>query len=790
MLELSRRRVMTAIAALTAEGSFGASAYSQIAHRLPGNIPADPFPLSQVRLRPSIFLDSIETNQRYLLSLDPDRLLHNFRLFADLETKGERYGGWEAKGIAGHSLGHYQSALSLMHAQTGDEACRERALYISRELALVQANHGDGYAGGSFVERDGKMLDAKVIFEEVRRGDIRSTGFDLNGGWVPVYTYHKLLAGALDAHHYCGDPLSLAVALGLADYFGKIIEGLSDEQVQQLLRVEHGGINESYAELYARTGNRRWLALAERLRHRAVLDPLVDGRDELAGKHANTQIPKVIGLARLYEVAPTAEHRHSCAKAALFFWDTVTKDHSYVIGGNSEHEHFGEPRKLSGRLGQQTCEACNSYNMLKLTRHLYAWSGDPRYFDFYERVHLNHIMSQQHPRTGMFSYFTPLAAGYGRVRSTPDNDFWCCVGSGMESHSKHGESIWWRQGERVLVNLYYPSTLDWSEKGVRLEMDTAFPLDSRVRLQVRETRSPLNIALRVPSWCEAPELRVNGRRIHGRSQGGYLRLDNLEPGDAIELTLPMAVARESMPDDDRLLAFLYGPLVLAADLGPTNDPWTGFDPVLVAQSVEDVLRPMKDRTAEFTPAASSRPVALLLRPFFSLHDSRTAVYFRHFTPSEWASAETAYLAKTRERADAEARTIDVIRLGEMQPERDHALEATPNTEAISHLAERGRVIADGFFQFELAVRSGPADLRVVYAGEARNKDFRILVNDKLLARETLSGERKSGHNVVVYPLPEELLKGGRIRVRFEADRHQGAAVYECRTVVRKASLKI
>ncbi len=776
MLTVSRRTALASAAGLVAATGLAGKAQADS-----DVVAITPFPLSAVRLKPSPFLTSIEANQRYLLALDPNRLLHNFRLYAGLEPKGALYGGWEARGIAGHSLGHYQSALSLMYAQTGKPEFKRRALYITRELALVQGRNGDGYAGGTNVDRDGKTVDGKVIFEEIRRGDIRTQGFDLNGGWVPIYTYHKVLAGVLDAHQYCDDPASLQVALGLADYLGRIIEGLSDAQVQEILRAEHGGINECYAELYARTGNKRWLALSERIRHRAVLDPLAEGRDELAGKHANTQIPKVIGLARLYEVAPTDQHRQDSAKAALFFWETVTKDHSYVIGGNSEYEHFGEPRKLATRLGQQNCEACNTYNMLKLTRHLYGWSGDARYFDFYERAHLNHIMSQQDPQTGMFTYFTPLASGLGRVHSSPKNDFWCCVGSGMESHSKHGESIWWRKNNRVLVNLYYASTLDWAEKGVRLEMDTAFPLKETVSLRVAQAGSPFELALRVPSWCAAPKLTVNGKTTSTQPQDGYLVLKSLKAGDVVGLTLPMAVHAETMPDDDRLVAFLNGPLVLAADLGSSDKSWEGFDPAVVSDSIDGVLV----RSGEtFSMGAHGQPEKLVLRPFYGQHHNRTAVYFRRFTPTEWPQAEAGYRAAAAEKADILRRTVDSIRLGEQQPETDHGFEGTANTAAITHIAERGRLINKGYFQFELAVKAGPLDLQVSYNGSDHNKDFNILIDGQLLVHETLPGEVTVVRTIKTYPLPE-LTGKDRIIVRFEAAADQWTTAYECGVIVRK-----
>ncbi|WP_428027979.1 beta-L-arabinofuranosidase domain-containing protein [Altererythrobacter sp.] len=781
MIGLKRRTLLAGIAGATTLASASRAAEG-IELMPPGAGPAQPFPLHQVRLNPSIFLQSVETNKRTLLALDPDRFLHNFRRFAGLEPKGELYGGWEAMGIAGHSLGHYQSALSLIYVQTGDERFRNRSLYISRELAAVQQAHGDGYAGAATVDRDGKTISAKVIYDEIRQGDIRASGFGLNDCWVPLYTYHKLLAGALDSHFHCQDAMALDVAKGLAGFLGDLVDGLSDDQVQDILQSEHGGINESYAELYARTGDQRWLRIADRLRHRAVLDPLAAQHDELNGKHANTQIPKLIGLARIYEVAPTPQHRHDCAGAAMFFWDTVTQNHSYVIGGNSDHEHFGEPRKLSGRLGQETCEACNSYNMLKLTRHLYGWTGDARYFDFYERTHLNHIMSQQHPETGMFSYFTPLASGFGRVRSTLDDSFWCCVGSGMESNSKHGDSIWWRRGERVLVNLFYPSTLDWTEKGVRLEMETGFPMQETIRLRVAKAREGVDLGMRIPGWASAPKIKVNGDARRAKIVDRYLMLDGLAAEDVIELTLPMALHHEVMPDNDRIQAYLYGPLVLAAEMGTADEPRNmAFDPVIVAANAGGALRQIDDGPA-FALSGFSRPQDLVLKPFFNRHDMRTAVYFRRFTPEEWPMAEAQYLAEAREQAEARARTIDIIRLGEMQPERDHAFSGTPNTMPYANIAERGRNVAKGFFEFKLATRPGPVELRVVYSGNARNRDFAILVNGQRLTRERLSGEPTVQHNVISYPIPAGLLAGDTMTVRFEADSDQWVTVYECRTL--------
>ncbi|ESQ92890.1 glycoside hydrolase family 127 protein [Asticcacaulis benevestitus] len=773
MVRLSRRQAIAAGTALGALGAIKAQAQSKSAQ-------VTPFPLTAVRLKASIFETAVEANKSYLLALEPDRLLHNFYLFAGLPTKGEVYGGWEARGIAGHSLGHYMSACSLMYAQTGDVALKQRADYIISALLVIQAKNEDGYAGGTTVDRGGKTVDGKIIYEELRKGDIRTAGFDLNGGWVPIYTYHKVFAGVLDTHALCGNADALKVAIGLADYLGTIFETLSDDQIQTVLMAEHGGINDAYAELYGRTQDKRWLKLAERIRHKAVLDPITEGRDELAGKHANTQIPKVIGLARLYEL--TGEPKH--AKAAMFFWETVTRDHSYVIGGNSNFEHFGEPRKLANRLGQQTCEACNTYNMLKLSRHLYGWSGDKRYFDFFERAHLNHIMSQQDPATGMVSYFSPLASGYGRKHSTPDNDFWCCVGSGMESHAKHGESIYWKQGDRILINLYYASTLDAADQGVKIDMETAFPYEDTVRLRVSGTaKKPVGLGLRVPDWCAAPVLTRNGVAMTAAPKSGYLLLDGLKAGDSLTLKLPMTIRSEAMPDDANLIAFLNGPLVLAADLGPVSAPWSGIDPVIIADSERDILRPALEGAAQsFTPGDKGYPAPLILRPYFDQHHNRTAVYFRRFGVAEWPVAEAAYREEARAKADMEARTVDVIRLGEQQPEKDHNFDGTDATSVITHINTRGRMV-NGYFQFDMRVQPGPQTLYVTYNGADRKRDIRILIDGQPFAIEKLEGAPTSALQVKTYALPEALTKGkSSVRVRFDVpdNKWQWTTVYECR----------
>jgi hypothetical protein len=745
---------------------------------------AKPLPLSAVRLLPSPWSEAVEANRRYLHALEPDRLLHNFRTSAGLKPKGEVYGGWESDTIAGHTLGHYLTALSLMHAQTGDAECKRRVDYIVDELAEAQRAHGDGYVAGFTRKRDDVIEDGKVIFAELKRGDIRSMGFDLNGCWVPFYNWHKLYAGLFDAQAYCGNAKALPVAMALGGYIDGVFAALNDAQVQQVLDCEHGGINESFAELYARTNDARWLRLAERLRHRKVLDPLSVGQDVLPWIHANTQVPKIIGLARLHELTGNPGD----ANAARFFWDTVIRDYSYVIGGNADREYFPAPRTISRHITEQTCESCNSYNMLKLTRHLYAWQPEARLFDYYERAHLNHILAQQDPATGMFAYMVPLMSGSARHFSKPFDDFWCCVGSGMESHAKHGDSIWWQSTDTLLVNLYIPSVATWAEQGAALRMETAYPFGEQVSIALEGLDKPRSfaVALRIPGWCEGAKLRVNGQPVPAGSPGDYATVRRRwAKGDRITLDLPMRLRTEPTNDDPTVVALLNGPTVLAADLGPASAPFDGPAPALVAANLLAGFAPVDAAASRFRTTGIARPADLSFAPFFQLRDRRTAVYFRSFDEAGWQREQVAFAAEQARQQDIARRSVDVMNLGEMQPERDHGLTAK-NSYAVTYRGRHGRDARTfGFFEFTSKVRPGPLVLQATYWGEERDKLFDILVDGTRIATERLTGEHPGDFFDKDYPIPEALTKGKEtVKIRFQPanDKTRCAPVFGIRVL--------
>lgn len=765
---MHRRQVLQGVALGLLSGGMGAAASAPPGSRIPGA--AQALPLSTVRLLPSPYADALHANQAYLLRLSADRFLHNYHRFAGLPAKAAIYGGWESDTIAGEGLGHYLSALSLMYAQTGNKALKPRIDYIVAELARGQQAQGDGYVAGFMRKRrDGTLADGKEIFPEIMRGDIRSAGFDLNGCWVPLYNWHKLFAGLFDAQGHAGNTQALRVALGLAGFIDKVFAALNDEQVQQVLACEHGGINESFAELYARTQDKRWLALAQRLYHRKVLLPLSLGHDELANLHSNTQIPKLIGLARLYELTG----RRSDADAAGFFWRRVTEHHSYVIGGNGDREYFSSADSIADHITEQTCEACCSYNMLKLTRHLYGWAPDASYFDYYERTHLNHILAHQDPRTGMFTYMTPLMSGSAREFSSEENDFWCCVLSGMESHAKHGDSIYWESGDTLFVNLYIPSTVEWKAAAASLELDTRYPYEGEIALKVRRLagQRSFTLALRIPAWSQGHSIRINGRPIQPSMEKGYaLVRRRWKAGDVVRLSLPLVPRLEAAAGNGRVVALLRGPMVLAADLGAANKPSAGLAPALVGADILGSIVEENKGVAVYRSVGSGRPGDLKFVPFYAQYERRSAVYFNVYTESEWAESEAAFRKEEARLKDLADRSVDVMHLGEMQPERDHDLQSDISY-PVSYRGRNGRdARTGGFFSFRMKCADGPLLLQASYWGEERKRDFYIIVEGERIAHVTLDGKQPGVFIDEEYLVPERLTTGKRtVLVRFEPE---------------------
>ena len=427
--------------------------------------------------------------------------------------RGDLYGGWESAGIAGHTLGHYLSAISQQYAATGDIRFKTRIDYIVAEMAECQKAYGDGYIGAL------PPLELRVL-RDFKKGIIEPSGPHTfrGGAWVPWYTEHKVLNGLKDAWILGGNSDARDVALKLADWVDDLTAGLTPAQLQTMLSVEHGGMIDVMAEMYALTGNSRYLGTSRRFYHAAVLDPLLAGRDELLGHHANTQIPKIIGEARIYEVTGEPQGR----QIAEYFWDQVVRHHTWVIGGNSDNEYFFGEEEAKDHLSAATAETCNTYNMLKLTEHLTEWEPRVEYADFYERALYNDILASQDPDQGMFTYFMSLKPGLFKTYSTPFDSFWCCVGTGMENHTKYGAAIYYHGSDLLYVNLFIPSVLTWKEKRLILRQETEYPRDDKVLFTVvAAPSSPVGLRVRCPGWAAGPVLfELNGRRLDVAASAG------------------------------------------------------------------------------------------------------------------------------------------------------------------------------------------------------------------------------------------------------------------------------
>jgi len=728
----------------------------------------EPFNLTEIRLTDSPFKKAMQLNAEYLLQLEPDRLLSWFRKESALPIKAEAYGGWERETIAGHSLGHYLSACAMTYASTSDERFKERVNYIVDELEICQNANGNGFVAA--------FPNGKKVFDEIASGEIRSKGFDLNGIWVPWYTLHKQIAGLLDTYQYCNNKKALDVVVKLSDWAFNVTKNLTEEQFQRMLACEHGGMNEVLAELYYLTGNENYLSLSKRFHHKAVLDPLTNQEDKLKGLHANTQIPKTIGLARRYEITGDLNDKI----AAEFFWEIMVHHHSYVIGGNSENEYLSDPDKLNDKIGYSTCETCNTYNMLKLTKHLFTWNPTIDYVDFYERALYNHILASQQPDSGMYCYFIPLKPGAYKTYSDKFNSFWCCVGSGMENHAKYGESIYFHSDNDLWINLFIASELTWKEKGFTLKQETIFPESDEIKFTIGcKSTLRMNINLRYPSWAKnGIAIKINGEmRKVDTKPGSFIQIDRVwKNGDVVEVKIPMSLRLESMPDNPNRVAVCYGPLVLAGDLGPEDDPKAVesiYVPVFITENkpVHQWIKPLEGLTSTFTTFNVGKPRDITLKPFYKTHNQRYSIYWDIFTEEQWNIRESEYRAEVDSKNKLEKITVDFIQPGEMQPERDHNLKGEKTEAGLGMERKWREAYHGGWFSFDMQIETDE-QLSLVctyWGGDSGKRTFNILVDDSVIATQSLQKNYPDKYFDVIYKIPRELTSNKeKITVKFQA----------------------
>jgi DUF1680 family protein len=802
---LTRPLQLTAVASLVALASasaFGADTSASAAGAVPQIVPDTPaeiFPLTSVRLLDGgPFPAAVKANREYLLALEPDRLLAPFRREAGLPAKAQPYGNWESSGLDGHTAGHYLSALANMVASgddTADGELRRRLGYMVAELKACQDANGNGYVGG--------VPGSRELWKAVAAGDVDA----VNRKWVPWYNLHKTYAGLRDAWLQTGNATARDVLVRLGDWCVELTSDLSDEQMQRMLNQEHGGMDEVLADIYAITGDRKYLTTAERFIHHAVLDPLEQQRDELTGKHANTQIPKVVGLERI----ATLTGDKTDDTGARFFWDTVTQHRSVAFGGNSVSEHFNDPHNFRGLLlNREGPETCNTYNMLRLTESLFASAPDAAYADYYERALFNHILASINPSHPGYVYFTPIRPDHYRVYSQPDTSFWCCVGTGMENPGKYGEFIYARARDGVYVNLFIASELTVAPLGLTLRQETAFPDEERSRLTLKLDRPQIfTLHVRQPGWVApgAFTLAVNGQPVSvSTGPSSYVAIHReWRDGDRVEIGLPMRTTVEGLPDGSPWYAILRGPIVLAHPAGDwelkglraddsrmahvASGPEVPLDQAPVLLTTADAIPahvvadraagPMHFRLTDVVEPPAKDGLALI--PFFRLHDARYQMYWETTTRAGLEERKQRLAAAERARAAREAATLDQVSPGEQQPEVEHDFRGEGTDSGLFN----GRHWRHGRdFRYTLNPHGEKhVLLSVTYSGNDSGREFDILANGTVIATQHLTGEAPGEFVEKRYEIPAAALAAssdGRVTIRFVAKKILAGGVFDVR----------
>jgi len=665
-------------------------------------------------------------------------------------------------------------------------------------LEKCQQKNGNGYIGG--------VPGSKELWQEIAQGKIDAGSFSLNKKWVPWYNIHKVYAGLVDAYTLTGNDKAKKMLIQLSDWCLTLTANLSDAQIQEILRSEHGGMNEVFADVAAITGDKKYLTLAQKFSHKTILDPLLENKDVLNGMHANTQIPKVIGFMRVAEVSGDK----NWANAANFFWNTVVNNRTISIGGNSVREHFNPATDFSSMLeSREGPETCNSYNMLKLSKHLFLANPSSKYMDYYERTTYNHILSSQHPDGG-FVYFTPIRPRHYRVYSEAQQSFWCCVGSGLENHGKYGELIYAHDQQNLYVNLFIPSTLNWKEKGISLTQNTKFPFEeqSSIILTLKKAQQ-FAIKFRYPSWVENGQLKikVNNQEMNlVKDQNSYVSIERKwKSGDVISILLPMQNKTEQLPDKSDWVSFVRGPIVLAAITDTTDLKGLTADDSRMGHIASGAIYPIEDapllvsnnqHLASSLKAVAKKPFTfsasdlmyqekykeLQLVPFFQIHDARYMLYWPYTTKEKLPEIQKAMKEREEAQMQLEAITLDVVTAGEQQPESDHNFKGEKTDTGT--FKERHYRNGKGWFSYDLKNNDLEAkNLRITYFGADKNKNFDVFVNEILVASINMEGTEGNQFIDKIIELPTEILnaKNKILQVQFKAKPNSSiTGIYEVR----------
>ena len=717
--------------------------------------PLEEFGMQNVTLLDKYEQNAFEKEVQYLKSLEPDRLMRGFGDISGRKINAEKYGGWETSAIQGHTLGHYLTAVSQAYATSKDKELKAITDYMISVLSGCQLKNGYLHA------------IPESHYDKIEKGDT-------SGTWVPWYSMHKILAGLVDVYALTGNKDALKIASKLGDWVYSHTCQWTPEMQQTVLNVEYGGMNDCLYNLYKHTKSEKHLSAAHSFDEMTLFEPLYNGEDILNGKHANTTIPKIVGAINRYTV--TGEEYY--LQVAANFWQIVVENHTYITGGNSEWEHFGEPKILDAERTSCNCETCNTYNMLKLTRELFKVTGDVKYSDYYENTFINAILSSQNPETGMTTYFQPMATGFFKVYSSPFDHFWCCTGSGMENFSKLGDSIYFHDENRIFVNRYTSSKVNWEEKGLTITQNADLP---KVTFTVNGSGNA-EIVLRVPDWCdEKPTVKINGNKKLVRVKDGFITLDReWKDGDVIEYEMPMSITVHPLPDNENAVAFKYGPWVLSANMG-TNNMNTGTTGVDVTVPLWDAsvsetlivekgtinkwLRNIDENlvrigdSLEFSLKGTNQN--LIFSPHYKQHTSRYGIYFT------LADSRT----KLPENEEDKYLVIDSLPVGNDQYEFSHNMKCENSTSGNFKGLMFRDAHSDGWFSYDMAVDNTTTNyLKVKYFSGDVGRKFKIFVDGELLADVTLENPHPNNFYDIYYEIPQEMIGDkDKTTVKFQAE---------------------
>jgi uncharacterized protein len=730
------------------------------------------FNIGDVRLLDGPFKESQDAEAKYLLSLDKDRMLSPFLAASGLKPKAPAYPGWETRSLPGVALSFYLSGASRLYKLTGDEIFLKNINYLLTELSECQAKN-DGYLLGS---RGGKEV-FKKLENEGYFPEFSNWG---EGHGEPYYVMEKLFSGLIDVYRICNISQSLTIATKLADWLEKHMSHISDTELQMIMDEEYGGMNWVLSDLYAITGNKKYLEMSKRWQDDHVTIPLTQGKDILTGIHANTQFPKMSGLAARYPY--TADP--SDLKGATFFWDRVVKHRTYATGGNSESEYFWTLDTLSNRLTPFTEENCNVYNMLKLTSLLYRIEPKAEYADFMERALFNHILSAQNPEDGRVCYHLPLMPGAERYYRSLYEEFSCCVCSGLDSYTRHSEYIYAHTDSILYINLFIASELDWKKKGIILKQETEFPFKDLTSISFRcEKETQLTLNLRNPEWLSEPmTIKVNGDAQQAILSDGYLKVRRKwKSGDQIEIKLPMKVRSECTPDNKNMIAFFYGPVLLAGELSRDNAT------ALVKANVAPALIPGKipfDRwlkptgiPLEFTTTIA-KPEEINLKPLFKLKTGPYAVYWKLATEDEYQKRVALNAQKTEIREKRELATYDKVTVGDEESEKIHTLNGN-STRGKGNMGilndEAWRSADPDGFSYNMSVPGNePITILCKFMGRIQNETWDCKIKIDTASIVYMKRGMNDSFPVIpfeyCFPVPYELTRGKKaIKVEFDVD---------------------